>query len=62
MSGDPLPARHGPPDFGREAVTVELGLFHDRRHIAIQPGAILGGDLLGGDHQDRNASRVGIVR
>ncbi len=51
---------HGPPDFGREAVAVELGLFHDRRHVAVQLGAVLGGDLLGGDHQDRNAGRVGL--
>src|SRR5450759_3770716 len=59
-SGDRLASRHGPPDFGRKAVTVEVGLSHDRRHTAIQPGAVLGGDLLGGDHQDRNASRVGM--
>ena len=35
-----------PPDFGRKAVAVELGLFHDRRHIAIQLGAVLAGNLL----------------
>src|ERR1022692_3488684 len=52
-----LAARHGPPNFGHNAVTVEHGLFYDRRHMAIEPGAVLGGDLLGGDHEDRNAGR-----
>ena len=61
MSGDQPAPGHGAPDFGREAVAVELGLFHDRRHVAIQLGAVLGGDLLGGDHQDRNARRVGLL-
>src|ERR1700730_18392909 len=54
MSGDQLAPRHGSPDFGREAVPVEVGLFHDRRHIGIQPRAILGGDRLVGEHQDWN--------
>src|SRR5450830_871511 len=50
-SGDRLASRHGPPDFGRKVVMAELGLFQDRRHIAIQLGPVLGGDLHGGDHQ-----------
>src|SRR6185295_1997649 len=60
-SGGRLSPRHGPADFGRKTVPIEGGLFHDRRHIAIELGAILVGDLLGGHHQDRNASRVGTV-
>src|ERR1019366_7348910 len=58
MLGDQLAARHGPPNFGHNAVTVEHDLFYDRRHMASEPGAVLGGDLLGGDHEDRNAGRV----
>src|SRR5476651_2008420 len=58
-SGDRSAVGNGPSDFGRKAVMAELGLFHNRRHIAIQPGPVLGGDQLGGHHQDRNASRVG---
>jgi hypothetical protein len=61
MSGDHPASRHGPPDFGRKAVTAELGLFHDRRHRATQFGPVLVGDLLRGDHQDRNASRIGLL-
>src|SRR6185295_14546749 len=60
-SGDHLASGHGPPDFGDEAVAAELGLLDDRRDRTIQLGAILGGDLFGGDHQDRNAGRVGMV-
>src|SRR5580765_2457815 len=47
-------ARDGPVDFGRKAFAVERGLVHDRRHAAIQLGAIFVGDLLGGDHEDRD--------
>src|ERR1035441_11079929 len=60
-SGDQGAVRHDPPDFGRESVTVALALVHDRRHIAIEPVAVLGGDLLDGDDQDRNASGVGML-
>ena len=40
---------------------IELRLFHDRRHVAVQPGAVLGGDLLGGDHQDRDPRGVRLL-
>src|ERR1022692_4577283 len=60
MSVDQLASRYGPPDFDRDAFTVELGLIHDRRHVAIQLGAVLGGDLLGCGHHDRNGSRIGM--
>src|SRR4029077_2468878 len=60
MSGDHLATRHGPADFGHKAVGVELDLVHDRRHITTQLRTVVGGDLLGGEHQDRDASRVGM--
>src|ERR1022692_4857722 len=60
MSADQLATRHGPPDFGGDAVAVKLGLFHDGRHVAIEPGAVLARDLLGGDHHDGNAGRIGL--
>src|SRR5664279_195759 len=59
MSGDRVAPRHGPPDFHPEPVTVELSLFHDRRHMAAQLRALLGGGLFGGDHEDRDAGRLG---
>src|SRR6266849_1779989 len=60
MSDDHVASRHCPADFGRKAGTVELGLFHNRRDVAIQLGAVLGRDSLGGDHHDRNVSRCRI--
>src|SRR5436853_7426171 len=57
MSGDHPAPRCGPLDFGNEAGTAEFGFFHDGCHVAIQLGPVLGGDLLGGDHQDGNARR-----
>src|SRR5580700_2535116 len=54
MSGGRSAPRHGAPNLRCEAVRVEAGLFHDRRHIAVQLGAVLGGDLLGRDHQNRD--------
>src|ERR1019366_2414378 len=59
MSRPRSAAGHGPPDFVPDAAVVERALGHDRRHVAIQRVALLHGDLLGGDDQDRNASGVG---
>src|SRR5512140_2444805 len=52
-------SRHGASDFRREPVAVEVGLFHDRRHVAVQPGAILVGDVHGGHDEDRDAGGRG---
>src|SRR5580700_8598452 len=52
--------RRGPPDFGQEAVAIELGLLHDRQDVATQLDVVLGRDLLGRHHEDRNSSRVRI--
>src|SRR5450756_328513 len=60
ISGDQVAARHGPPDFDPKTVPVELGLFHDRRHLGTQLGTVLGGYPLGGYHQDRNTGGVGM--
>ena len=38
MSADQLTAGHGPPHFGRDALAVEPGLFHDGRHVAVELG------------------------
>src|SRR5450759_4087160 len=61
ISDDHIAARHGPPDFGRKAVCVELALLHDRRDIATQPAAILGGDGLCGDNQHGYVTRGWIM-
>jgi hypothetical protein len=42
MSGGCVAPRYGAPDFGGEAVGVELGFFHDRRHMPTELRAIVG--------------------
>src|SRR5450759_1566563 len=60
MSGYRVAARHRPPNFADKAITVEVRLFHDRHHIAVETVAILRGDVFGGDHEDRYACRVRV--
>src|SRR5437762_12433680 len=49
MSGNHLAAGHGSPNFVDEAIAVEVGLFHDRQHVAIESITVLGRDVLGGE-------------
>src|SRR6185503_2001049 len=60
MSDARFATRQGPPDFGHETGGIELGFVHDRRHMAMQCRAVLGGDVLGGNHHDRDARRIGL--
>src|SRR5882762_3389626 len=61
ISGRDLTTRHRPADLDGEVARIEVTLLHDRRHKAIQLVAVLGGDLFGGDHQDRYACCGGIL-
>src|SRR6266513_3728448 len=61
MSDGHLTTRHCSTDLDGEMASVEVPLLHDRRHIAIQLVAVLGGDLFGRDHQDWYARRLGII-
>src|SRR5688500_16560037 len=60
MSGHYRSPRHGPSDLGREALLIEVSLFHDRRHGAGELCAVLGSDRLAGDDQDGDARRIGV--
>src|SRR5512141_3292347 len=53
--------RDRPPHLGSETFGVELGLFHDGRHEAVQLGAVLHRDPFGGDDEDRDMGRFGTL-
>src|ERR1035438_7767181 len=57
----PLAAGQGTPDFGSETIEMEVGFFHNGGHIAMQLGAILRGDCLGGHHHNGDAGRLWVV-
>src|SRR2546423_7506083 len=52
---------HYPPNLEREAVTVEVSLLHDSRHVTVQLVAILGRDRFGSDDEYRYRRRSGIL-
>src|ERR1700682_994550 len=60
MSGHHKPTRHCPPDFGDKAVTVEVGLFHDCHHVAIEFGAVFHRDIFCSHYDDRYGSGAGV--
>src|SRR5688572_32647919 len=44
---DRVAASHGAPDFNDKSIAVDVGLFHDRHHIAIELVSVFSCDLLG---------------
>src|ERR1700682_1380162 len=60
MSGYHKATGHCSPDFGNKAVAVEVGLFHDCHHVAIELGAVFQCDVFRRNHDDGNGSGRGI--
>src|ERR1700737_1805753 len=61
MSGYHEATGHCSPDFGDKAVAVEVGLFHDCHHVAIEFGAIFQCDVFRRNHNDWDGGGVGIL-
>src|ERR1700691_6040069 len=59
ISGHQTAPAHRAPDFGREQIGVESRLLHDGRHMAIEPDAVIGREVLGGNHQDWDTGGLG---
>src|SRR5687768_5304704 len=57
ISGGNL-ARDCPADLRDEALAVEVPFVHDRRHVPVEPEAIIGSNQLRGDDHDGNASGI----
>src|SRR6478672_11931403 len=57
ISIERVAARHRAPYFSDEAIAIEVGLLHYRRHIAVQLGAVLGSDPLRRHDYDRYLGR-----
>src|SRR2546423_9245097 len=61
ISDGGFPTGHCSPDFDREPASIEIGLFHDRRHEPIQLVTVLPVDRFRGEHEDWYPRGAGVL-
>src|SRR5215210_6723161 len=59
--GDSAASSHSAPNFTDEVITVEVGLFHYRRHISIEVLPVLGCEVFRRNYEDRDASGFRVL-